>query len=87
MARPAERVRDFRVNGQARAAVSVGGAEHFTLPPRPIRGLREVNVYLGWFAAAGPRRAGRDRALGAAVTRVPGVRRALRLAGERAGLG
>src|SRR4051812_27400640 len=80
-ARPAERVRDFQVKGRRRAAVSVGGAEHFTLPAAYPR-LREVNVYLGWFAAlARPLQAA--TLVGSAVGRVPGVRGALQLAGER----
>src|SRR3954468_15400259 len=80
-ARPAERVREFRVKGRDRAAVSVGGAEHFTLPTAYPR-LREVNVYLGWFAAlARPLQAA--TLVGSAVARVPGVRGALQIAGER----
>jgi short subunit dehydrogenase-like uncharacterized protein len=46
--RPARRLRDFTVRGRGRAAVSIGGSEHFGLP-RVAPGLREVNVYLGWF--------------------------------------
>ena len=37
--------------------MSVGGAEHFTLPAAYPR-LREVNVYLGWFGRAGAAGAG-----------------------------
>ena len=37
--------------GKDRPAISVGGAEHFTLPAAYPR-LREVNVYLGWFGPA-----------------------------------
>jgi short subunit dehydrogenase-like uncharacterized protein len=81
VARPAERVRDFRVKGKPRPAVSIGGAEHFTLPAAYPR-LREVNVYLGWFAAlARPMQAA--TLMGSAVARVPGVRGALQMAGER----
>ena len=47
-ARSAERIRAFAVRGKDRPAVSVGGAEHFTLPAAYPR-LREVDVYLGWF--------------------------------------
>jgi short subunit dehydrogenase-like uncharacterized protein len=47
--RSAERVRDFSVRGKPRAGISVGGVEHYTLPAAYPR-LREVNVYLGWFA-------------------------------------
>jgi short subunit dehydrogenase-like uncharacterized protein len=46
--RPARRLRDFGVRGKSRPAVSIGGSEHFGLP-RVAPGLREVNVYLGWF--------------------------------------
>jgi short subunit dehydrogenase-like uncharacterized protein len=84
--RSAERVRDFTVRGKPRPGISIGGAEHFSLPAAYPR-LREVNVYLGWFA-------GLTRAVqigsraGTLVTRVPGVRRALLAGGEKlAGLG
>src|SRR5215207_9565465 len=46
--RSAERVRSFAAKGKDRPAISVGGAEHFTVPP-PFAQLQEVNVYLGWF--------------------------------------
>ena len=79
--RPAERVRDFTVKGKQRTAISVGGAEHFTLPPvHP--GLLEVNVYLGWFGAlAKPLQAG--TLAGTVALKVPGVRGVLQAAGER----
>jgi short subunit dehydrogenase-like uncharacterized protein len=79
--RSAERLRDFDVRGKPRPAISVGGAEHFTLPAAYPR-LREVNVYLGWFA-------GLSRALqigsraSAALTAIPGVRGALVRGGEK----
>jgi len=80
--RPAERVREFTVRGGQRAAVSLGGAEHFALPAvHP--GLREVNVYVGWFGALA-----RPLALGSAGTalagRIPGVRGGLTALGRRA---
>jgi len=80
-ARIAERVRSFHVRGKDRDAVAIGGAEHLTLPPvHP--GLREVNVYLGWFGAlARPLQAG--SLAGSAAMRVPGVRGALKAAAER----
>jgi short subunit dehydrogenase-like uncharacterized protein len=79
--RPAERVRTFPVKGKDRSAISVGGAEHFTLPPvHP--GLLEVNVYLGWFGPlAKPLQAG--TLAGAVALRLPGVRSVLQAAGER----
>jgi short subunit dehydrogenase-like uncharacterized protein len=45
------RVRDFAMAGRSRTGVSIGASEHFTLPAS-FPGLREVNVYLGWFGAA-----------------------------------
>jgi short subunit dehydrogenase-like uncharacterized protein len=80
-ARAAERVRSFTVDGSARQAVSVGGAEHFGLPAAFPR-LREVNVYLGWVGVlARPLQAG--TLVGSIATRLPGVRGALEFAGSR----
>jgi short subunit dehydrogenase-like uncharacterized protein len=79
--RTAARHRAFPVGTRQRGAVSVGGSEHFALP-RLAGGLREVNVYLGWFGPA-------SRALhlmsgGISVARmVPGVRRLVGGASER----
>src|SRR4051794_17371110 len=42
------RVRSFSVAGKDRPAMSIGAAEHFTLPAAYPQ-LREVNAYLGWF--------------------------------------
>jgi len=79
--RPAERVRTFQVKGKARTAISVGGAEHYTLPP-VHRGLLEVNVYIGWFGAlAKPLQAG--TLAGTVALKLPGVRSVLQAAGER----
>ena len=47
--RGAIRRRSFDVGGKRREAISVGSSEHFALP-RLHPGLREVNVYLGWFS-------------------------------------
>ncbi len=75
------RVRSFAVAGRDRPAMSVGAAEHFTLPAAYPR-LREVNAYLGWFGSL-------TRALQAAsvatsvAQRVPGTRGVLLYAGER----
>jgi short subunit dehydrogenase-like uncharacterized protein len=80
--RPAERVRSFVVAGRSREAISVGGSEHYALPAA-FPGLREVNVYLGWFGPlARPFQAGSF--FGSFVTRVPGARFAMRTVGERA---
>jgi short subunit dehydrogenase-like uncharacterized protein len=46
--RGAKRVRSFQVGSKQQQGVSVGSSEHFTLPI-VAPGLREVNVYLGWF--------------------------------------
>jgi short subunit dehydrogenase-like uncharacterized protein len=79
--RAAERMRSFDVRGRARPALSVGGAEHFTLPPVHA-GLREVNVYMGWVGPlARPVQAA--SVVGSVATRVPGVRGVLQGAGER----
>ncbi|MFL5975853.1 MAG: saccharopine dehydrogenase family protein, partial [Solirubrobacterales bacterium] len=80
--RGAARMRHFDVEGRSRPAVSVGTSEAFALP-RLHTDLREVNVYLGWFGPlARPLQAG--SLVGSFVQRVPGVRPALRIAGERA---
>jgi short subunit dehydrogenase-like uncharacterized protein len=80
-ARIAERVRSFHVKGKDRDAVAIGGAEHFTLPPVHPQ-LLEVNVYLGWFGAlARPLQAG--SLAGSVAMRLPGVRGALKAAGDR----
>ncbi len=79
--RSAERVRSFSVAGRERPAISVGGAEHFSLPAA-FPGLREVNVYLGWFGPlARPLQVGSW--VGSFVTRVPGSRAAMQAVGER----
>ncbi|HET8755246.1 MAG TPA: hypothetical protein VFM58_04515 [Solirubrobacteraceae bacterium] len=79
--RIAERVRSFHVKGKDRDAVSVSGSEQFTLPAvHP--GLREVNVYLGWFGAlARPLQAG--SLAGAIAMKAPGVRSAFKALGDR----
>jgi short subunit dehydrogenase-like uncharacterized protein len=69
--RPARRMREFTVRGRARPGVSIGGSEHFALP-RAAPGLREVNVYLGWF---GPLSRGLQGV--SLLAAVPGVRPAL----------
>jgi short subunit dehydrogenase-like uncharacterized protein len=76
--RTARRVRAFPIGGRDWLAVSYGGSEHLALP-RIAPGLREVEVYLGWFGR-------RSRALqvfsavGAPLARVPGVRAVTRAA-------
>lgn len=79
--RAAARVRAFVVKDRSRAAISIGGAEHFSLP-RAYARVREVNVYIGWFGPVA--RPVQVAALaGSLATRLPGVRGALRAVGER----
>ncbi|QEC47735.1 saccharopine dehydrogenase [Baekduia soli] len=69
------RARSFGVKGKARRAISAGSTEHFALP-RSYPGLRDVDVFLGWFGGASDA----VRAVSAAtalLTRVPGVREVL----------
>jgi short subunit dehydrogenase-like uncharacterized protein len=79
--RNAHSVRSFDVKGKNRPAVAVGGSEHFTLPAAYPR-LRDVNVYLGWFGELSRplQVAGFASSL---ATRIPGMRGAMRAAGER----
>ena len=80
--RTAERVRSFAVAGRSREAISIGGAEHYSLPA-VYPDLREVNVYLGWFGPlARPLQAG--ALVGEYVTKIPFTRATMRFAGERA---
>jgi short subunit dehydrogenase-like uncharacterized protein len=70
--RGAARLRSFEVRGRQRPGVSVGSSEHFALP-RVAPGLREVDVYLGWFGAMS--RPMQALAFGtSAITRIPGAR-------------
>jgi short subunit dehydrogenase-like uncharacterized protein len=46
--RTARRVRSFPIGGRRWLGVSYGGSEHYALP-RIAPGLRDVEVYLGWF--------------------------------------
>jgi short subunit dehydrogenase-like uncharacterized protein len=73
--RGAKRVRSFAVRGRQQPGVSVGSSEHFALP-RLAPGLREVNVYLGWFGPLSRPLQAQSAALSVA-TRVPGVRAGL----------
>ena len=80
--RAAERVRSFEVDGKAREAFSIGGAEHYALPPAHP-GLREVNVYTGWFGPLS-RALQAGSVVGTVVQRVPLARPSMRWWGERA---
>jgi short subunit dehydrogenase-like uncharacterized protein len=72
----ARRVRSFDLGGRSASAVSVGATEQLALP-RLHRGLRDVDVFLGW---AGPlsRAVQAMSAAGALVAQVPGARDAIR---------
>ena len=67
--RTADRHRRFGSEGEA---ISVGGSEHYTLP-RLAPGLREVEVYLGWFGPSSRPMQGLSL-VASQLTRVPGVR-------------
>jgi hypothetical protein len=70
--RSGARARGFVVDGSSRRAVSVGTSEHFGLPAA-FPGVRDVDVYLGWFGPASD--VLRAASLGLSVaTRIPGVR-------------
>jgi short subunit dehydrogenase-like uncharacterized protein len=79
--RLARRVRAFPIGGRDWLGVTYGGSEHLALP-RIAPGLREVEVYLGWFGR-------RSRAMqvlsavGSPLARVPGVRALTRAATGR----
>jgi short subunit dehydrogenase-like uncharacterized protein len=79
--RTARRVRAFPIGGRDWLGVSYGGSEHLALP-RIAPGLRDVEVYLGWFGR-------RSKALqvasavGAQLARVPGARGLTRAATGR----
>jgi short subunit dehydrogenase-like uncharacterized protein len=73
--RLADRARRVHVAGRQRAVVSVGGAEHFGLP-RVHPGVRDVEVYAGFFGAAAPLVRATSAVLGA-VSRIAPARSAL----------
>jgi short subunit dehydrogenase-like uncharacterized protein len=87
--RTARRVRSLRVGGRDRLAVSYAGSEHYALP-RLAPGLREVEVYLGWFGRRS-RAVQAVSAVGAPLSHLPGVRPLARAAtgplGRRTGRG
>ena len=87
--RTARRVRSLRVGGRDRLGVSYAGSEHYALP-RFAPGLREVEVYLGWFGRRS-RAVQAVSAVGAPLSHLPGVRPLARAAtgplGRRTGRG
>jgi len=79
--RGARKIHTFDVRGKPRQGVSVGTSEAFSLP-RVYPGLRDVEVFLGWFGGAS--RAMQAFSLaGAGISRIPGARGASRAATER----
>ena len=68
--RLARRVRAFPIGGRDWLGVTYGGSEHLALP-RIAPGLREVEVYLGWF---GRRSRGLQVLLGGGGAAGPGAR-------------
>jgi short subunit dehydrogenase-like uncharacterized protein len=76
--RTARRVRAFPIGGRDLLGVSYGGSEHYTLP-RIAPGLREVEVYLGWFGRRS-RAVQAVSAVGAPLAGRPGVRALARAA-------
>jgi short subunit dehydrogenase-like uncharacterized protein len=76
--RTARRVRSFPIGGRRWLGVSYGGSEHYALP-RIAPGLRDVEVYLGWFG----RRSRAVQVFSAVATplaRLPGARALARAA-------
>jgi short subunit dehydrogenase-like uncharacterized protein len=82
-------VRVFSLGDKRREAISVSTTEHLFLP-RHYPGLRQINVYLGWFGAASRLAPPAAMAL-AALRRVPGaiptLRRALGTLVQSGGVG
>lgn len=76
------RVRSFTAGGRRRSGLTVGGTEQFALP-RLQPGLRDVDVYLGWFGPA-TRALSLAGAATSALTRVPGASGLLGAAASRA---
>jgi short subunit dehydrogenase-like uncharacterized protein len=79
--RTARRVRAFPVGDRDLLGVSYGGSEHYALP-RLAPGLREVEVYLGWFGRRS-RTVQAAAAVGAPLARLPGTRALGRAAAGR----
>ncbi len=70
--RPGARVRTFDIGaGRQAEALSLGSAEHFTVP-RLAASITDVNVYVGWFGRM-TRAAAMAGAVGGPATRLPGL--------------
>lgn len=79
--RSSSRVHSFEIGGRPRPAVASGSSEAFALP-RVHPGLRDVDVYLGWFGGATKTMAFASRAM-SALLRVPGAHSAAHSAVDR----
>ncbi|MGE5283119.1 MAG: saccharopine dehydrogenase family protein [Chloroflexota bacterium] len=79
--RSSHRVHSFELGGRSRPAVASGSSEAFALP-RFHPGLREVDVYVGWFGGATKAMAFASRGT-SALLRIPGARSAAHAAVNR----
>ena len=79
--RGAARVHAFDIDGKRREGISVGTSEAFSLP-RAHPNVRDVEVYLGWFAGAS-RAVQAFSLVGAGLARIPGARAGARNAAAR----
>ena len=79
--RTARKLRAFPIGGREWLGVSYGGSEHYALP-RIAPGLREVEVYLGWFGRRS-RAVQAASAVGAPLAHLPGARSLARTAAGR----
>jgi short subunit dehydrogenase-like uncharacterized protein len=70
--RGAKQIHSFPVNGRQKPGISVGSSEAFSLP-RIYPGLRDVEVYLGWFGRQS-RAVQTFSLVGSGVMKIPGVR-------------
>jgi short subunit dehydrogenase-like uncharacterized protein len=83
--RMARSVGSFEVAGKSRSGVSLGASEQFSLP-RVFPGLRDVDVYLGWFGPVSRALQGFTLAT-SPVMKLPGALPALRGAVRRVARG
>ncbi len=72
--RGAKKLHSFGVGGRQRQGISVGTSEAFSLP-RVYPGLKDVEVYLGWFGRQSRAMQGFSL-VGSGMTKIPGVRQA-----------
>jgi len=79
--RGAKKVHSFGVGHKQKQGISVGTSEAFSLP-RIYPGLRDVEVYLGWFGRQSRTMQGFSL-VGSGVSKVPGVRKATGAVVER----